>query len=35
VAIFEMKVVGGSLLFGVLGWAVFKRYQAIRQRPLN
>ncbi|MGP0072607.1 MAG: APC family permease [Bryobacteraceae bacterium] len=31
-AIFEIKVVGGSLVFGLLGWAVFKRYEAIRRR---
>ena len=31
-AIFEIKVVGGSLMFALLGWVVFKRYQAIRQR---
>jgi len=30
-AIFEAKVVGGSVLFAVAGWIVFKRYQAIRQ----
>jgi len=31
VAIFEAKVVGGSVFFGLLGWIVFKRYQAKRQ----
>jgi glutamate:GABA antiporter len=30
-AIFEAKVVGGSVFFAVLGWIVFKRYEAIRQ----
>ena len=30
-AIFEAKVVGGSLFFALLGWIVFKRYQAKRQ----
>jgi amino acid transporter len=28
--IFELKVVGGSAFFAVLGWIVFKRYQAER-----
>jgi hypothetical protein len=31
-AIFEAKVVGGSVFFGLLGWIVFKRYQA-KRRP--
>jgi amino acid transporter len=31
-AIFEVKVVGGSLFFAVLGWIVFKRYEGIRGR---
>jgi amino acid transporter len=31
-AMFEIKVVGGSALFAVLGWAVFKRYAAQRSR---
>jgi hypothetical protein len=30
-AIFEAKVVGGSVFFGLLGWIVFQRYQAKRQ----
>jgi len=30
-AIFEIKVVGGSLLFALVGWLVFKRYEALRQ----
>jgi hypothetical protein len=29
-AIFEAKVVGGSLFLALLGWIVFKRYQAKR-----
>ncbi len=29
--IFEVKVVGGSVFFGVLGWIVFKRYEALRR----
>jgi glutamate:GABA antiporter len=29
-AIFEVKVLGGSVFFGLLGWVVFKRYQALR-----
>jgi glutamate:GABA antiporter len=29
-AVFEAKVVGGSVLLAVLGWMVFKRYQARR-----
>jgi amino acid transporter len=29
-AIFEAKVVGGSVFFAVLGWIVFKRYEARR-----
>jgi amino acid transporter len=28
--IFEVKVVGGSLFFALLGWMVFKRYQSVR-----
>ena len=28
--IFELKVLGGSLFFALLGWVVFKRYQALR-----
>jgi glutamate:GABA antiporter len=31
-SIFEVKVVGGSLFFALLGWIVFKRYQGIRRR---
>jgi amino acid transporter len=34
-AIFEVKVVGGSLFFALLGWIVFKRYEAIRGRDLG
>jgi glutamate:GABA antiporter len=30
-AIFEFKVVGGSVFFGLLGWIVFKRYEALRR----
>ncbi len=30
--VFELKVVGGSLFFAVLGWLVFKRYERIRSR---
>ncbi|MBV9295128.1 MAG: amino acid permease [Acidobacteriaceae bacterium] len=30
VAIFEVKVAGGSVFFAVLGWLVFKRFQAKR-----
>ncbi len=30
--LFEIKVVGGSVLCAVLGWAVFKRYAAQRSR---
>jgi glutamate:GABA antiporter len=33
-ALFETKVVGGSLLFGLLGWLVFKRYEAMRNLPV-
>ena len=29
-AIFEAKVLGGSVFFAVLGWIVFKRYEARR-----
>ena len=32
--IFEAKVVGGSVFFGLLGWIVFKRYQAQRQERI-
>lgn len=28
--VFEIKVLGGTLLFGVLGWAVFRRYETRR-----
>jgi glutamate:GABA antiporter len=31
-AIFEAKVMGGSVFFGLLGWIVFKRYEAIRHQ---
>jgi hypothetical protein len=31
-AIFEAKVVGGSVCFALLGWMVFKRYVRGRQR---
>jgi glutamate:GABA antiporter len=34
-AIFELKVVGGSVFFGLFGWIVFKRYEAIRRRGLG
>ena len=35
VATFEAKVVGGSVLFGLVGWLVFKRYESKRaQRQL-
>jgi amino acid transporter len=30
-AMFEAKVVGGSVFFALLGWIVFKRYEALRQ----
>jgi hypothetical protein len=30
VALFEAKVVGGSAFFALLGWIVFKRYEAKR-----
>jgi glutamate:GABA antiporter len=30
-ATFEFKVVGGSVFFGLLGWIVFKRYEALRR----
>jgi amino acid transporter len=30
--LFEAKVVGGSVFFALLGWMVFKRYEAIRRR---
>jgi amino acid transporter len=33
-ALFEAKVVGGSVFFALLGWIVFKRYQAQRQPVL-
>ena len=33
-AIFEAKVVGGSVLLAVLGWIVFKRYEARRSGDL-
>lgn len=29
-ALFEAKVVGGSVFFALLGWTVFKRYEAMR-----
>jgi amino acid transporter len=32
VVIFESKVVGGSVFFGLLGWLLFKRFQAKRSR---
>lgn len=31
-AVFEIKVVGGSLFFALLGWAVFRRYETLRSR---
>jgi amino acid transporter len=34
-AIFEAKVVGGSLLFALLGWMLFKRYEALRVRAAS
>jgi amino acid transporter len=34
-AIFEAKVVGGSVFFALLGWIVFKRYQGMRRRGLD
>ncbi len=33
VAIFEVKVIGGSVLFAVLGWIIFKRYESRRREP--
>jgi amino acid transporter len=35
VAVFEIKVVGGSVLFALLGWVVFKRYEAKRSPLLT
>ncbi|MDQ2844260.1 MAG: hypothetical protein M3Y72_25110, partial [Acidobacteriota bacterium] len=32
VATFEAKVVGGSVFFALLGWLLFKRYEAKRSR---
>jgi amino acid transporter len=32
---FESKVVGGSALFAVFGWAVFKRYAGLRSRAVD
>jgi amino acid transporter len=32
-AIFELKVVGGTVFFALLGWALFKRYEAVRRGP--
>jgi glutamate:GABA antiporter len=29
-AIFEAKVLGGSMLFAIIGWILFKRYEAVR-----
>jgi amino acid transporter len=34
-AIFEAKVAGGSLLFALAGWMVFKRYEALRVRAAS
>lgn len=31
VAVFETKIVGGSVLFGILGWLLFSRYHAQRR----
>ena len=31
-AMFEAKVVGGTMFFALLGWVLFKRYEAIRRR---
>jgi hypothetical protein len=28
--VFEMKVLGGSLFFALLGWILFKRYESLR-----
>jgi amino acid transporter len=30
--VFEVKVVGGSVFFGVLGWVVFRRYETLRSQ---
>ena len=30
--VFEVKVVGGSVFFAVLGWVVFKRYETVRSQ---
>jgi amino acid transporter len=34
-AIFEAKVVGGSVFFALVGWMVFKRYEAVRKRRVR
>ncbi len=34
-ALFEAKVVGGSVLFGLLGWLVFKRYESKRSQLVS
>jgi glutamate:GABA antiporter len=34
-AVFEVKVVGGSVFFALLGWIVFRRYEGLRQRRLG
>ena len=34
-ALFEAKVLGGSVFFAVLGWIVFKRYEGLRDRVLE
>jgi amino acid transporter len=34
-AIFELKVIGGTVLFGVAGWLVFSRYRAVAASARN
>jgi amino acid transporter len=31
VAVFEVKVLGGSIFFVILGWIIFRRYEALRR----
>jgi amino acid transporter len=35
VIVFEIKIVGGMLLFGLLGWAVFRRYETRRDAAVK
>jgi hypothetical protein len=32
--LFEVKVVGGSVFFALLGWIVFKRYETLRRQRI-